>query len=213
MKQYSLLLFDWDGCIVNTLTIYLKAYKMTFAHFGLYPTEEEIIKKVFGSWHAPTLLGVKNLEEFNRLLVINADKFMDSITLNPYVKETLEQFQNKGKKMAILTSSKRNTISIGLEKTGISKFFDLIITVDDVKEYKPNPEGVLTALKYFKQVPDKTVLIGDSKSDLGAAKNAGVDAILYVSKENKNFYGLEEYVSFSPTFTIEEFRQLHAIIE
>lgn len=62
----------------------------------------------------------------------------------------------------------------------LDSLFDLVITSDDVKACKPDPEGVYFALKHFNISNKKDVIyIGDSEFDYLVSKNAGVDFAMF----------------------------------
>jgi pyrophosphatase PpaX len=56
----------------------------------------------------------------------------------------------------------------------IEKFLDVIITFEDAKNAKPDPEPILNALEILNEKPSNTLMVGDSPADIRGAKNAGV---------------------------------------
>ena len=63
---------------------------------------------------------------------------------------------------------------ITLNKLDLTKFFDWVITGDDVKNPKPDPEAILLALDRLSLGPDRAIFVGDSTADIAAAKAAKV---------------------------------------
>ena len=61
-----------------------------------------------------------------------------------------------------------------MESTGLIKFIPQIVSLDDVKVGKPNPEGVFKCLDLLKSPKEKTLIIGDSSTDIVAGKKAGI---------------------------------------
>ena len=59
----------------------------------------------------------------------------------------------------------------------LESILDFSISGDEVKNFKPDPEGIVKTLKYFNAKPDQAIFIGDSLHDLGAARNANVKFI------------------------------------
>ena len=51
-------------------------------------------------------------------------------------------------------------------------------------------------------------MIGDSDKDLGAARNFGIDSILFYPDEHRKFYNLEKLKELEPTFIIEDFKTI-----
>jgi pyrophosphatase PpaX len=93
----------------------------------------------------------------------------------------LEKLHEYGIKMGIVTQKGRDFIFEGcragaiveLEKANILHLFEVIIGFEDVRQTKPDPEGINLALVKLQSRPEKTLFVGDSLSDMLAAKNAG----------------------------------------
>jgi pyrophosphatase PpaX len=96
------------------------------------------------------------------------------------VRSMLEKIHEHGIKMGIVTQKGRDFIfegcragaTIELEKTNILHLFGVIIGFEDVRQTKPDPEGINLALVKLQSRPEKTLFVGDSLSDMLAAKNA-----------------------------------------
>jgi pyrophosphatase PpaX len=103
------------------------------------------------------------------------------IRLYPGIKEMLETLKLKGHKLGIVTSKGRDFEFEGkrvgcldeLKEVGIAGLFSTVIGLEDVSNYKPHPEGINLALNQLGSEPDKTLFVGDSAADIGAALNAG----------------------------------------
>lgn len=213
MRKYKYLLFDWDGCLAQTLQIWLGAYKEVFAKFSLYPKEKEITEKVFGDWTGATKLGIKNMDLFTKETLKIVNKKLPNVALYEYAEEALISFKTKGKKLALLTTSKRSSIHPALKNRKLIDFFDTILTDEDVDKHKPHPEIIEKALSRLKGQKERAVIIGDSAHDLGAAKNAGIDSILFYPDNHKIFYDFEFLKKQDPTYTISHFRELASLIK
>ena len=72
--------------------------------------------------------------------------------------------------MGIFTGKGRGSSMITLTKLGVDKYFDLIVTGDDVENPKPSPEGILKFVNKFKLKPERVLMIGDSVSDVRSCK-------------------------------------------
>lgn len=55
------------------------------------------------------------------------------------------------------------------------ELFDIIFTIDDVENGKPDPEGFFKAMDYFKVKPENTIIFEDSKIGLTAARKTGAN--------------------------------------
>ena len=62
--KYKYFLFDWDGSLGNSLSIWFDAFQKVFAEYGKRMTYKQIGEKVIGDWEGPTRMGIENAEEF-----------------------------------------------------------------------------------------------------------------------------------------------------
>jgi HAD superfamily hydrolase (TIGR01549 family) len=78
-------------------------------------------------------------------------------------------------KLAILSLNTRQTIKKSLELVDLEDFFDLIIGREDVRSWKPNPEGLIKIKNYFNVKKQDMVFFGDLENDIKTGKNAEID--------------------------------------
>jgi phosphoglycolate phosphatase len=91
--------------------------------------------------------------------------------LYPGVKEGLEYLKGEGYKMGCVTNKAAQFTEPLLKDLGVSDYF--IISGDTLPEKKPDPMPLLHAAKFFKVAPEQALMIGDSISDVKAARAAG----------------------------------------
>ncbi len=176
MNQFKGIIFDIDGTLTSTNDLifasfnfitkkYLgKTYKNEEILKWFGPTEDVILKKFCGDNYE------KAREEYYKFYADN--HYMADIY--PGVKEILEELKSRGVLLSIYTGKGREAASITLKKLGIYGYFDLIITGDEVKEHKPSPEGIEIFLTKYNLNKEDVIMIGDSPSDIKAARSAGV---------------------------------------
>ncbi len=211
-KSYSYLLFDWDGCLADTLSIWLNAYIKVFKEFNSFPSEKEITGQVFGDWNGPLKFGITDIAKFNTLLLSEVNKGFLSSALHLYVKDTLVQLKQAGKHLAIITSSTGDSVLPQIKKYGLGKLIDIFLSKEDVVHYKPHPEVVEKALLAMKANKKLSVIIGDMEKDIRAGKNAGIDSAVFYPEKNRKFYSLKKLRQEKPTFLFSDFRELLRIV-
>ena len=79
-------------------------------------------------------------------------------------------------KFAVLSLNTRKTIIESLKLADISDYIEIIIGREDVRSWKPGPEGLIKILSYFSVSPADLIFFGDMKKDLKAGEAANVDS-------------------------------------
>jgi HAD superfamily hydrolase (TIGR01509 family) len=213
-KKYTYILFDWDGCLAKTLDIILDLYRELFVKFGLPQTDEKLIS-IWGDWEGPLKLGLpkENLSQWIAEYKVGLKLRVLTVDLYEGVEDMLSILTDSGKLLALLSSSEKSSIEPILDRYDLRKYFQVFLYADDVKHHKPDPEIIEKALSLLGGKKSEAIIVGDSKSDLGAAQNAGIDSVLYFPSHNELFYKRENLEKLCPTYTIENFNQLFAILQ
>jgi pyrophosphatase PpaX len=212
LTDYEAYLFDWDGTLAQTVEIWLEGLRQAYEHFGIV-LSREILAQNLGDWSMPIKNGIKpeDIPEFNQIL---KQKGQELGVLTPPlfdgVLEMLRRLKEAHKKLVLITSSERQVIDIVLSHHEITELFDLVITVTDVKAHKPDPEGILFAIEKLGTTKEQAVMLGDSDKDLGAAKNAGVDSILFYPKTHELVYDRSFLESFKPVAVLHDWNTFYA---
>ena len=179
-------IFDLDGTLVDTTSVYIEAYRISFdKELGL-PLNEPNMKSKFGKRGATIvreLLREEGIDYDEALIdkIINAvrDHFsekIEDVLLLPGVKELLSDAK-KGYKVALATSSRRYAANALLDGLGLRKYFDFVVTAEDVEHAKPNPEIFLKAAEGLGLCPDECVVFEDTAIGIRAGKAAGMTVV------------------------------------
>ena len=87
-----------------------------------------------------------------------------------------------------------------------------MISADEVINHKPHPEVIEKGMSAIGAIKEQTVMIGDSRKDLEAAKNAGIDSVLIYPESHKTFYDLRQLMTYEPTYVVSGFEELNQLI-
>ncbi len=166
-------LLDSDKMIVVTFEELYKIYKPTvipkYEHllsFSGPPIKESLLKE-FPS--------ANQEEAFNNFQEISKINYLKYVKPFPFVIEMLNFLRKNNIKIALVTSKGREATDFALKLTKLDGLFDFVICADEVKNVKPDPEGVLLALNYLNiDNKDEVIYVGDSTYDYLTAKNAGI---------------------------------------
>lgn len=210
--KYQYILLDWDGNLAKTLDVWLVACRTVLEHRDLNLSDEEIAGS-FGHLQTTWLpWGVKDIDAAVNEAVALAQKELPNVELYPDALEVLEALHASGRQLALITSSGHQQVQHLLDKYQLAPFFQVIIAGDDVVHHKPHPEPLEKALKALGGTKSQALMIGDSDKDLGAAKNAGIDSVLFYPPEHQKFYDLSYLKQLTPTYIVADFRQILRIV-
>lgn len=124
--------------------------------------------------------------------------------LRPFVLDSLAAIRAKGNRTALVSNLGGKTLTAALTKFGLRDYFDLVVSRSDVRNLKPNPEGLLLALAKLEVHKDASIFVGDSLDDVTAAKNAGIRVIIITAGENTS----DEILAAQPDYVIQSYAEL-----
>ena len=179
MRKTSLIIYDFDGTLVDTLFDIADSVNLSLVDLGLPQLPRKTIRKYIGK--GVERLMTQALEgscftDIPRAVALFKKHYSENLVKHtdfyPYGREILEHFRNK--KQAICSNKPEIFVRKILESLDGLQHFQAIIGGDSVKTKKPHPEGIDFILEKSKVGPDEAVLIGDSPVDIETGKRAGV---------------------------------------
>lgn len=191
--MFSAVIFDSDGTLVDSLDAHIRSWKKAFEELGVELLEEEIRRK-FGKPATTILSEVLPLRlhgeipELTKRMQQYFTGQLISLRLYPGVEKVLKKLEKRGISMAVATSMNRKGLHSTLQALGIEKYFDVVVTVEDVTRGKPDPEMLLRAAEKLGEKPNRCLMVGDSLSDVLAAERAG----MYIVVVANNTYQIEQ---------------------
>ncbi|WP_010647553.1 pyrophosphatase PpaX [Oceanobacillus massiliensis] len=200
------ILFDLDGTLIDTNELINASFRHTFEHYKLTFTPEEILE-----FNGPPLIDTFqkiNPEKAEEMIATyrkhNMAEHDHYVIAFPKVLETIEQLQQHGISLGIVTTKMRPTVNMGLALTGLDRFFDTIVTIDDVTHPKPHAEPVLKAMEELNGDASTTLMVGDNHHDIESGKNAGV----LTAGVAWSLKGKERLLNHHPTYMLDEMTDL-----
>lgn len=185
MQKTKLIIFDYDGVLVDTFPLACSAYYAIFKEFNIKNNvSTEQFRDFFEvDWTKNlAVLGISKKKDIEKCELIFRGIVADpnrSVKIYPKIEPVLKELKNKGYKMAVLSNNYEDIIKTHLEKNKILHYFDRI--VDAKYGLKPSPVGILKLLAEMKLKPEETVMIGDMDGDILTAKNAKLKKAIGVS--------------------------------
>jgi phosphoglycolate phosphatase len=119
---------------------------------------------------------------FVRFFIQRADEVMVNRTIVlEGVPETLRIIKGQGFSTGIVSTKFRRRIESILDRENLLKWVDIIVGSEDVNVHKPDPEGLLTAVKHLGNRLEDCLYVGDSVVDAQTASRAGVKFVAVLS--------------------------------
>ncbi|MHA2101761.1 MAG: HAD family hydrolase, partial [Candidatus Kariarchaeaceae archaeon] len=137
-------------------------------------------------WKVTRAMGLNPVETFRLLKYIRNDKlaFKEIVPFDE-TETVIRNLHNRGYELALVTTASRKTIEIAKSQFSFFDLFNPVITRDEVKSTKPDPEPLLLACNLLNKTPDQTVMIGDFPLDIQAGKSAGTKTIAVLGPNEK----------------------------
>ena len=181
-KSFDAFIFDFDLTLADSSKGILKCFKHTLSEFGydipddntIYNTIGLTVEQAFGV--LADVYDTQKHEEMRKVYVKKADEVMakDTVFYDGTI-DALKKLKSHNIKTAIVSTKYRYRIIETFKAHGYEPQVDLIIGGEDVKEHKPDPTGLLTAIERLGVEKKNTIYVGDSYIDAETAKNAGVN--------------------------------------
>ena len=223
MSQKFTILFDLDGTLVNTAPDLMHAHNHVMKKYGLNERELSDIKKLAGRGSKAML--TRSMHEIAELSgkIEKTDDVVEEMTkefVDFYSKNIVKESTLKTGALDFLSWCKENSISMAvctnkqeylsidlLKKIKIYNFFDFVAGGNTFNHNKPDPKHLTDTIEIIGGNIKKTLMIGDSETDSGAAHAANIPFVLieggYTEKKVnqiyhnhlvKNFVGIEKII-------------------
>lgn len=181
--KFPLLVFDWDGTLMDSEARIVGCMQAAIADSGLPALESAAIRNIIG-------LGLREaLEQLfpgcaesvrQRMVERYRYHFLGGYhaasPLFPGARETLTALRERGYLLAVATGKGRQGLESVLRETGCRHLFDATRCADESFS-KPHPQMLLDIMDELDVPPQATLMIGDTEYDMRMAANAGAQAL------------------------------------
>jgi phosphoglycolate phosphatase len=182
------LIFDLDGTLVDTADDLAASMNHALSGAGLSPVPAADVRHLVG--HGARRMLMRGFEvsggraaddtELNAALARFLEHYGDNIAVHsrPFdgAVAMIEAFRARGARCAICTNKREAMAVLLMETLGLASLFDAIVGADTTGAAKPDPAPVRLCLE--RTAADRAVFIGDSDTDIRAAKAAGLPSLI-----------------------------------
>src|SRR5512134_2591479 len=181
-RRFDLLVFDWDGTIVDSTSMIAACIQKAAADLGLaVPTLEQASHVIGLGLHDALARAVPDLpaarvDEFSARYRHHYFAREPDIVLFEGIRALLVERVEAGLPLAVATGKSRRGLARAFEATGLGRFFESSRCADETHS-KPHPAMLLELAEELSVATDRIVMIGDTTHDLEMAAAAGSSGI------------------------------------
>ncbi|MBS0308903.1 MAG: HAD-IA family hydrolase [Proteobacteria bacterium] len=181
-KQFDLIVFDWDGTLMDSTATIVKCIQAAARDLGLPVPDQKMAARVIGlSLSNAMQMAVPELTEKDYARMVERYRYHyltkdHELTLFDGARDMLEDLAGQGYFLAVATGKTRVGLNRALNDTGLFSCFDATRCADETFS-KPHPAMLQELTRELGQDMARTVMIGDTTHDLQMALNAGAAGV------------------------------------
>lgn len=182
MQRYELIVFDWDGTLMDSAGMIVHCVQAAARDLGLEPPEESRARHIIGLGLVDALrhaLPDLDAERYDDLVERYRHHYLSrdhELVLFEGADALVRRLSDLGYRLGVATGKSRRGLDRALEHSGLGVFFHASRCADECHS-KPHPQMLEELMLEFAVSPAQTLMIGDTTHDLLMARNAGVDAV------------------------------------
>jgi beta-phosphoglucomutase len=209
LQQKKAFLFDLNGTMIDDMSYHIRAWHRILNELGANISIERVKEECYGKNHElleRVFPGRFSEEEKNKLSFEKEkqyqSEFKPHLKLLPGLADFLEQAHQAGIKMAIGSAAIMFNIDFVLDGLGVRKYFDAIVSADNVSTSKPDPETFFKCASQLNIAPADCIVFEDAPKGVECALNAGMDAIVItLMHEREDFLQYPNVTRFIKDYT------------
>ena len=181
-SEYAALIFDCDGTITDSMPLHFEAWTETLERYGIVFPED----RFYSMGGVPTKQIVETLSKEQSISVDPVAVSLEKEDVFEAKMHTLQPRENVCKivrecfgkmPMAVASGSQRPNVALQIAHVGLSDMFGCVVTAEDTKRHKPEPDVFLEAARQLTVDPTKCLVFEDAPMGILAAERANMDCI------------------------------------
>lgn len=172
------IIFDMDGTLVDLFSLIAKSFNYAVDGFVRKPLSIKEGLSIPGGTldeqlanYVPRSFVPEAVVRYHAHYVQHFD---DEDIVYPGIRRLLTALRERGVKLAVYTGADKESADQTLSRSGLSHFFETVVTGSDVTRPKPDPEGLMITMKAIDAHPAHTVYFGDRPNDVKASRATGI---------------------------------------
>jgi len=200
-----LVIFDMDGVLVDACEWHRVALNEALNEIAGFTISREEHYSTFNGIPTKVKLGILrergllSREQSAQIYELKQSKTVEIIEITAEEQqekiELLSWLKKNSITVACFTNSIRETATLMLQKTGVYELLDMLVTNQDVKKAKPDPEGYLKILEHYKLSANDVMIIEDSPKGLASARASGCSVMQVQNPDQVTKERVEDYIN------------------
>lgn len=181
-KRFELIVFDWDGTLMDSAALIVDSVQAAARDIGLEPPSEERARHIIGLGLVDAMryaLPDLEPEHYDQLVDRYRHHYLSrdhQLVLFEGIRELIGELASGDYILGVATGKSRRGLDRALDGSGLRPHFHATRCADECHS-KPHPQMLEELMAEFGVAPDATLMIGDTTHDLQMARNAGTAAL------------------------------------
>jgi phosphoglycolate phosphatase len=183
MKTCELLVFDWDGTLMDSEHRIVTCMQLAAGDAGCSVPDDAAVRNIIGLGMREAVSALfpgADEREVDRIIDAYRTHWLGEgippSSMFPGAEKVIREFADAGYLLAVATGKSRRGLDKVLDETGLGELFHMTRCADEAYS-KPHPQMLQDILTDLNTDPARALVIGDSEYDMQMAGNAGVDAL------------------------------------
>lgn len=215
MKKYSLLVFDWDGTLLDSQTQIVNCMKLAIAELDLDARTDKQISNIIGLGLEEAIASLYPLISPEKI-TLTAQTYREHYLFKDKTpsllfdgaKDVITLLRETGYELAVATGKSRRGLDKDLAETDLHDVFPITRCADETRS-KPHPQMLEEILVDYNTDASTTLMIGDSEYDMQLASNTKMDGLAV----SYGVHNLIRLLKHDPVGFIDDIKQLPSWLE
>lgn len=213
-RQKPIILFDFDGTVMDTETAVIKSYEVLYERYDKTDILTPEFKKTLMGPPLKTIFSMHFDENKIEDLILEYREInleLHNTFVKPFegVKEVLESLKNEGYRCGIVSSKHSDSIEYALKMHNMRDYFEVIIGLNHTTHHKPHQEPLEIGCKAMNVGHDSLIYVGDTVVDVQAASAIGAYSVVFGTNEER----LEKVSAYKPNKIITSWHEFSIILQ
>lgn len=209
--MYSLIIFDWDGTLIDSAERIVTCMQVAMREVGLPVRDDTAIRNIIGLGLPEAFAQLYpdlGLAEMEMIKEYYSRHFVSSrippSSFFPGVEELLSSLHKQAFTLAVATGKSRRGLNRVFDETSVGHFFSATRCADETLS-KPHPQMIYEILEETGVARERALMIGDTEFDMEMAERAGIDRV----GVSYGVHQTERLAKYKPVFVADQVSELH----